>query len=110
MSNVERLKAEVAEESTDITADAVEITLEDVTVRVLPPLHWRKSALTALQAGDFDGWAEGALVGEDLEDWYSVDPTLKELNDALEPVLNRAGGDLGESRASRRSLRNTRGR
>lgn len=51
-----------------------------VTVRILPPKMWRLSALTAMQEGDFLGWAKKALAStEDYATFIDVDPTLEQI-------------------------------
>lgn len=104
---VDALAAEVKAEQTANPDGTTEAPLGDATVRITSPLDWRSSAHAALQRGDFEGWAELCLAGDDYENvWVPLDPTLREINDMFEEWGRVTGqGSAGKSPSSPRSLR-----
>jgi hypothetical protein len=79
---------------------------EPVLVHVLPSERWPTSATKALNQGDFDGWAEECLAGDDIDLWYGLHnesgPTIGEAADMLEAFGRKTGSDTGKSRRQRR--------
>lgn len=78
------------------------------TVLVPPLQQWKSSAMRALNAGDFETWAERTLDDDGWEVWQDCDPSLDEI-DAFFGTFDLGVG-RGNSRGSRRSSRNTRTR
>lgn len=77
---------------------------------VKPVRQWRASALHALREGDLMAWAEATLSDDDWDTWLDVDPTIDEIEEFFKTINAGLGTDPGNSRASRRSSRNTRRR
>lgn len=90
--------------------ELVQGTLAGQTIYVPPVKQWRSSALHQLREGDFDEWAKATLADDDWEIWEDVDPTMQEIEDFFSSVNTGLGADRGNSRASRRSRKNTRTR
>ena len=81
------------------------IPLATTEVYVLPRNRWRSSALTALNQGRFDEWAESCLAREiDVDAWMDVDPTIEQVEDFFLAFTEATGQSAGKSRESRRSL------
>jgi hypothetical protein len=70
--------------------------------------EWPSSAMTALNAGSFDLWAEKILDEENLGVWLDVDPTMGQIMAFVEELTRIGCFDFLTNRASRRSRRNTR--
>lgn len=117
MSDLDVLVDEVAAESPPNPDDgSVVITLVtergSADIRVPRFGLWRSSARNALfSRGDDAAWAVLTLDPTDAATWMDLDPT-KDDADAFVTEWNRTAGAgaLGESRASRRSSTDTRGR
>lgn len=84
---------------------------DPVTLRVLPARDWFADSMTCLQSGDFSGWAEDCLVGDDYDLWCSVNDGRGPRNSQVEAFFDeygrRSGNDSGKSRALRRSWART---
>jgi hypothetical protein len=98
---------EAIEAEVDAGDQPVEVPLGDTVVRVKPVGEWRASSIRAMRDGDFDAWAEKALAGDDYEVWADVDPTITECEAFFTAWGEVTGQNQGESRASRRSSKNT---
>lgn len=76
------------------------VPLADKTVRVLPPMEWRSSAMRAVREGNFDVWAEKCLVrdgeSDDYAVWQSIDPTMNDIVLFLTAYRDAGGSGLGE--------------
>ena len=103
-----------------LLAEVVAEGLGDVTpapiagqvVRVKNPRDWYTAAMSALQVGDFEAWAEDALAGDDYDKvWCQVNsgrgPTNGDVEDFFDAYRQATGADPGKSRDLRRSLRRT---
>ncbi|MCW2901918.1 MAG: hypothetical protein JWO67_4183 [Streptosporangiaceae bacterium] len=105
-------------ESVEVEVDApAEGTLVDLVteageaeILVPPPGKWKTRAQTFLTQGAYDLWAQITLSKDDFKAWRDLDPTLDEATAFLEAWEKEAGQNLGKSRASRRSSKNTRKR
>lgn len=91
----------------EVTGDLIPGDLAGRTVYVPPVKRWRSSGLKALRDGDMEGWAQSVLDDDGWAVWEEVDPTLEEIGEFFESVSPGLGTDQGNSRASRRSLRNS---
>jgi hypothetical protein len=98
--------AEAQEAEAD--GDFVPVPVGDVKVRVRPQKQWRLSHMRALNQGDFDGWAEGVLHPDDVEEFLDLDITLAEFQDFASEAAKATGDDLGKSRGRSKSQRSTR--
>lgn len=87
----------------EATADETVAELAGVSIRILSPLDWKKSAAPALSQLDFDRWAAGAVHPDDVAKFVGADATVRETLDFVNAVEERAGIDMGEYLASRRS-------
>ncbi len=54
-------------------------TLGGAEIRVLPFNQWRKSAMQAINRGNFDLWADGAVHPDDVQDFVDADVTMGEV-------------------------------
>jgi hypothetical protein len=106
------LEAIQAEADAPAEGSYVELSTEagDAELLVPPPGKWKSRAQTFLNQGSFDVWAQLTLSAEDFKAWRELDPTLDEATAFFESWQEKAGQDLGKSRASRRSSKNTRKR
>ena len=112
---LEAVQAETdAETESDDGSALIELSVTDrrgkvevAAIRVPPPGRWRTRANRALRQGDFDEWAELVLSEEDYEAWAELDPTNDEVDAFFAAWKDTSGQELGKSRASRRSSRNT---
>jgi hypothetical protein len=79
-----------------------------VEVRVLPPRMWRVSAISAMQEGDFLGWAKKALAStDDYDIFVDTDPTLEQVEAFMQRTseVSTEGNSKSSSRSTRRSAR-----
>lgn len=110
----ENARAEPRPESSaperEVTGELVQGELAGRPIYVPPVKQWRASALHALREGDFETWAKITLDDDDWAIWAEVDPTFEEIDDFFATVNTGIGTSPGNSRASRRSSRNTRRR
>jgi len=67
---------------------------------VLPFLDWDKSAMTAINRLDFNGWAAAALVPEDVDRFVRAKATARETMHFMKAVTEGSGADMGEFFAS----------
>jgi hypothetical protein len=84
------------------------VPLAGKVVRVLPPMDWRQSAMTAIRRSDFDTWARACLVNDlevvdgkptgsdDVAIWLEADPTNREVVQFMADYEAAAGQDLGK--------------
>ncbi|MBT0771808.1 hypothetical protein KIH74_22900 [Kineosporia sp. J2-2] len=80
------------------------------TVNVPMMSEWRQSALNAMQAGDFDTWAELVLAETDWDawdEWRDQDPKLGESQAFFRAVGKATGEAAAGNRASRRQFART---
>lgn len=94
----------------EVTGELVQGELAGRPIYVPPVKQWRASALHALREGDFETWAKITLDDDDWTIWAEVDPTFQEIDDFFATINTGIGTSPGNSRASRRSSRNTRRR
>lgn len=94
----------------EVTGELVQGELAGRTIYVPPVKKWRASALHSLREGDFENWAKISLEDDDWAIWTEVDPTFEEIDDFFATINSGIGTSPGNSRASRRSSRNTRRR
>lgn len=94
----------------EVTGELVQGELAGRTIYVPPVKQWRASALHGLREGDFETWAKITLDDDDWAIWSEVDPTFEEIDDFFASINSGIGTSPGNSRASRRSSRNTRRR
>lgn len=94
----------------EVTGELVQGELAGRTIYVPPVKKWRASALHHLREGDFENWAKITLADDDWDIWTEVDPTIDEIESFFVSVNSGLGTSPGNSRASRRSSRNTRRR
>jgi hypothetical protein len=101
---VDRIAALQTEVLDDIDGPVLVELVPGQSVRVLPPKMWRVSSLSAMRAGDFEGWAAKALAStDDFEVFMDVDPTLEQVEQFMKN-LNAASGE-GNSKTSSLSSR-----
>jgi hypothetical protein len=98
------LPAPVEPPAQPIPAGSTQVSLCGETVYVKPRERWRSSALSALNRGDFDGWAESCLARDaDVELWLELDPTIEDIEAMFADYQERTGQSAGKSRGLRRS-------
>ena len=68
--------------------------------RVLPFLDWDKSAMTAVNRLDINGWAIGAVHNDDAARFVAAKATMRETLAFIREVTAHAGADTGEFFAS----------
>lgn len=79
-------------------------------VRVLPPTHWRASAMRALNGGDMDAFMSLVLHEDDYEVYVELDPDMDAIGQFAADAAREAGEELGKSSGRPRSSRRTRRR
>lgn len=94
----------------EVTGELVQGELAGRPIYIPPVKKWRASALHALREGDFETWAEVTFSEDDYDLWVEIDPTMEEIEAFFKTVNPGLGTNSGNSRASRRSARNTRKR
>lgn len=55
---------EAAMKAAMTSTEPLEVKFQDWVVRVKPPMQWRQSAMEAINTGQFNTWARGALVND----------------------------------------------
>lgn len=79
-------------------------------VRALPSTRWRASAMRAINNGDFDGFMERVLHGDDYDTYVDLDPDGESVQRFAENVADASKEALGKSSGPSRSSRSTRRR
>ncbi len=102
------MRAEVVAEN--IPDGAVAVPLCGEILHILDAREWFSSANNALNVGDFEGWAQECLAGDEYERlWCRMNdgrgPRLGEITDMFETYRTVTGNDPGKSRPSPNSLR-----
>ncbi len=88
-----------------IPAGSVEVSLCGKTVYVLPRPQWRSSAVSALNRGDFDMWAQACLARDaDFDLWLQLDPMIEEIGSFFDSWGEATGQNSGKSRGSKASF------
>lgn len=93
----DRLKAEAE------TVDSDQPTVHEFKgheYRVLSFFDWDKTAMTAINRLDMDGWAAGALHPDDVARFITTRATLRETIAFVKSVTQATGVDVGELFAS----------
>lgn len=102
--------SEAAKQEIEAAGEYVPVPVSGVEVRVKPQIDWRMSDLRALNAGDFDAFAESVIHPDDLETFLDQDLTMGEFRAFSEECARRAGDSLGKSSPRSRSSKPTRAR
>jgi hypothetical protein len=115
----EAIRGEVEREASDgdgkYPPSAIPVPICGQIVHVLEPRDWYSSAVPALNTGDFDGWADAALAGDDYDTiWCQLNdgrgPLNREVEAFFEVYGRLTGAEPGKSRTLQRSLARTRRR
>lgn len=93
VSYSDALRAEVAaeqpaEQVRDIPDGAIPVPLAGTTVVITRPGGWTTATNDALRFGDWNTWAERALVAEDVPVWYGLNGGEGPTNDQVLEMLD----------------------
>ncbi len=80
--------------------DEMVMDLNGTPIRVLNPMDWDKNAAACMTTLDFAGWAEAAVVPDDLEKFNATKASIRQTLLAIKAVSEGASVDVGEFFAS----------
>lgn len=100
-----QVEAEAEQNARDDGAVQVALGDDGPLLWVPDQRQWRSSALSALNTGNFQAWADRTLAEEDAEAWEDHDPTVDEVEAFFEAHAKLSGADVGKRRRSARGAR-----
>lgn len=98
---------EADKQTAEAAGHYVTVPIRGAEVRVKPQRKWRMSHMRCLNQGDLDGWAEGVIHPDDLDEFMDLDLEMEEFQEFSEEAARRAGDGLGKSSGRSRSSRST---